>query len=232
MAGANQPPTNNAPAEEANAEALWARLAAEMRATRQEAGVRPTDWGGTSDVPWTRSHLSNLEHGRGRVTPEIAALYDARFPRPGAPGYFAGLQDAAATATVREADGDLPRGEAVAAAMTAPAIPRPAPRRARRFVVPGLALAAFAVLLVVGVLLLTGRGEAGPPTGARRVCARDLLVRPGPMPVGSESGPHLAQGQRFVVDRYARGAESPHEYAHGHAARVRDGWVLSRFLCP
>jgi len=83
---------------EESAPELWERLADEMRSAREEAGIRPSDRGDTPDVPWTRSHLSNLEHGRGRPTLEIAALYDERCPHPSGPLFFADLQTAATRA--------------------------------------------------------------------------------------------------------------------------------------
>jgi hypothetical protein len=81
-----------------------------MREAREAAGVRPSDWGSTPDVPWTRSHLSNLEHGRGKPTPEVAELYDRHFAREDAPAYFRRLQAAAAEAEAGERDGGRRHG--------------------------------------------------------------------------------------------------------------------------
>lgn len=106
---------------------LWERLAGEMRSAREDAGIRPSDWGDTPDVPWTRSHLSNLEHGRGRPTPEIAALYDERCPHPSGPLFFADLQTAATRAEER-AKGPRRRQRQTASGGAG----RRAPRRARR----------------------------------------------------------------------------------------------------
>lgn len=230
------PPPDNPDGKPAGvpAKTLWARLAEEMRAARQAAGIRPTDWGDTSDVPWTRSHLSNLEHGRGKPTAEVAALYDEKCPRAGKPTFFRSLQAAAAAADEREKGSTVRRAEdqrATSDAAIATDVRPSKPRVPRRW---GAVLVAAALGLALAVTLVLWIGEdSSPPTGQRTVCARDLILRDSPgQAMGGE--PELLRGETIEIDRFEEGPEGPYMYAHG-TSRGREargeGWVTEKYLC-
>jgi len=216
------------------AKTLWDRLAEEMRAARQAAGIRPTDWGNTPDVPWTRSHLSNLEHGRGKPTAEVAALYDEKCPRAGKPTFFRSMQAAAAAADEREKGPAVRRDEdhsatrdAAIAVEVRPAKLRAARRWGALFVAAALGLA-LAVTLV-----MWNREDSSPASGQRTVCARDLILRDAPGPTRG-GDPRLYRGETIEIDRFAEGPEGPHMYAHGtsQGREARgEGWVTEKYLC-
>jgi hypothetical protein len=209
---------------------LWERLAREMSSAREAAGIRPSDWGDTPDVPWTRSHLSNLEHGRGRPTPEIAALYDERCPHPSGPGRFAELQAAAAQAEQRARAPRRHRLSGVRARFEPAGPSRPSSGWRVR---GGVLAAVLALTLMAAWVLFGGKDENAPSTGPRTVCARDVIVRHEPAKaVGDEH--QLRFGEAFEVERYAQGPNGPYDYAGG-VARGRDargrGWVAAKYLC-
>ena len=215
-----------------NSDRLWQRLADEMRAARQRAGVRPGAWADDPEVLWTRSHISNLEHGRGRPPEELVELYDRRFPNPQDPLF---LQRLRAQAERVSAQSDVPE-----ASLQTPAAPAP-PRARRRPLAPIAAVTAAAALAcVVAIVLLAfggndSRHAAVPPVlGSRTVCARDLRVRSAPQADLDEAEPQLTRGDGFVVDRYVKGDAGPHEWAHGTSdasGHTLSGWVLASWLC-
>ncbi len=216
-----------------SADQLWERLAGELRSAREAAGIRPSDWGDTPDVPWTRSHLSNLEHGRGKPTPEIAALYDKRCPHASGSGFFTELQASAARAEER-AKGPRRRLRRTLRAPAEPAEPVEGRTRPRsRWWFGAAALAGALGALAAALVLVGEKGGDDPPTGTRTVCAQDLILRGTP---GEAAGgePELVKGETFDVERHAEGSEGAYTYAggvaHGRVARG-EGWVMTRYLC-
>lgn len=63
----------------ASAEQLRAKLAAEMKAARECSGWGLREWLRRRGVGYSPGHISNLEHGHGRVRRELVVAYDEAF---------------------------------------------------------------------------------------------------------------------------------------------------------
>jgi hypothetical protein len=179
-----------------NSATLWQRLADEMRAARQRAGVRPGAWADDPEVLWTRSRISNLEHGRGRPPEEFVELYDRRFPNPEGPRFLRRLRAQAERVSIQS---DVPKASPRTSAAPAP----PRTRRPPRAIIAAVTTAAALACAVVAVLMVLGhhdrrRAAVSPPLGRRTVCARDLRVRSAPQADLDEAEPQLTRRAAFV----------------------------------
>jgi len=88
--------------ENASAKQLWERLTAEMKAARERSGWQLQPWARERGLNYARSHLSNLEHGRGRPPRELVQAYDEDFSPRTDKTHLQRLRDVAEEAEQRE----------------------------------------------------------------------------------------------------------------------------------
>jgi len=208
------------------------QLRSELTVRRSPAGDRGARHG--NETP----RAFQAQAGEAPESDEAFARHasSSRSPLAGAAGPNEQPTDGAAPAAAADEreQGLTPRGQdqrptGQAATVTAR---RPRTRRVDRW---RRVLPAAVIGLGLALALALGKdGSGSPPTGRRTVCAKDLYLRDSPGPRrGGE--PELERGETIEVDRYVKGPEGPHMYAHG-TAQGRDaqgeGWVGEKYLCP
>ena len=174
---AEEPPSDSVAAKE-----KWAQLSREMRAARERSGATVREM----DLPYSASHISNIERGRAKPRRELAAAYDEHFSPRTDMGRLERLWEDAQAAQVAATEArnaleakkkGLHRAMPSGRALSAP--PRPLGMRP----LASLVMVVLVVLVVLGGLSVLLPGRTSPddpddPGGTSSAAAKTCVGHP------------------------------------------------------